>query len=47
LRGLLNVGGAVNGSVGPDLGSRFIWFIPTFDSQSRSLRAVYATVQEL
>ena len=47
LRGLLNVGGAVNGSVGPDPGSRFIWFIPTFDSQSRSLRAVYATVQEL
>jgi len=47
LRGLLNVGGAVNGSVGPDLGAQFIWFIPTFDSQSRSLRAVYATVQEL
>lgn len=47
VRGLLNVGGAVNGTPAPDLGGQFLWFIPTFDSQSRSLRAVYATVQEL
>ena len=47
VRGLLIQGGTVNGSVGIDPGGQFIWFIPTFDSQLRPLRAVYATVQEL
>jgi len=47
VRGLLEVGGTVNGTPAPDLGGQFLWFMPTFDSQSRSLRAVYATVQEL
>jgi len=47
VRGLVEQGGTVSGSVGPDLGAQFIWFIPTFDSQLRPLRAVYATVQEL
>jgi prepilin-type N-terminal cleavage/methylation domain-containing protein len=47
VRGLLIQGDTVSGSVGTDPGGQFIWFIPTFDSQLRPLRAVYATVQEL
>ncbi len=40
-------GGTTTGTVLPDPGAGFIWFIPVSDSRGFSLVPVYATVQEL